>query len=166
MLDFVRTSIHRVITTPAGDSIFPVRVPKDLARRVNVMFGEPICSSVELERRRSARARLDALKQEAARGAPRPREKREAAPVMIYLEKDRNPRLLGRIQEMLDSKTIKYTLLDVSGDASTKGFVMREAKCKEDDLPVVFVGGVAVGGYNELVDFDVSGRLDKAVYGE
>ena len=82
------------------------------------------------------------------------------------LSLDRNTRLLGRIQEMLDSKTIKYTLLDVSGDASTKEFVMREAKCKEDDLPVVFVGGVAVGGYNELVDFDVSGRLDTAVYGK
>ena len=52
MIDLVRTSLHRAITTPAGDRFFPLRVPKDLARRVNAMLGDPICSREELERRR------------------------------------------------------------------------------------------------------------------
>ena len=85
---------------------------------------------------------------------------------MIYVEKDRNARMFGRIKEMLDAKSITYTILDVTDDAATKSFVLREAKCKEDDLPVVFIGGTAVGGYNELVDFEVSGRLKKALTGE
>ena len=96
----------------------------DLAQRVNVLFGEPIASKEELQRRRDARARL---------------------------------------KELLDAKSVKYTLLDVMNDQATKEFVMLQAKCKEDDLPIVFVGGVAVGGYNELVDFQVSGRLEKAL---
>ncbi len=161
MLDLVRTGLHRVITTKTGDSFFPVRLPKDLARRVNTMIGEPLCSKEELERRRNGAARLEELKKSGQKSVAL---EREAAPVMIYFERDRNERFLGRIKELFDSKSIKYTLLDVTGDIGTKDFVLREAKCKEDELPVVFVGGTVVGGYNELVDFDVSGRLKKALY--
>jgi len=164
MLDLVRTGLHRVITSPVGDTFLPLRLPKDLARRVNAMVGEPLCSRSELERRRKGAARLEELKKSGAKSSSKP--KREAAPVMIYFEKDRSERLRARMREMLDAKGITYTELDVTGDVGTKDFVLREAKCKEDELPVVFIGGNAVGGYNELVDFDVSGRLQKALYGE
>lgn len=166
MLDLVRTSLHRVITTDTGDRFLPVRVPKDLARRVNMMLGEPLCSEPELERRRAGRAKLEDLKRgtgttsEATAAAPSVQ-----APVMVYFEKDRNARMLGRIKEALDAKSITYTLLDIAGDAVTRDFVLREAKCKDDDLPVVFIAGSPVGGYNELVDWDVSGRLAKALAG-
>jgi hypothetical protein len=164
MLDIVRTGLHKVITTKAGDGFLPVRLPKDIARRVNMVFGEPICSKDEIERRRAARAKLAELRAQGA-NAPKSETKREAAPVMIYFEKDRNARMLGRIQETLDSKAIKYTLLDVAGDETTKDYVMREAKVKEDDLPIVFVAGTPIGGYAELTDWDVSGRLATAVFG-
>ncbi len=168
MIDLVRTSLHRAITTPIGDGFFPVRVPKDLARRFNVMLGEPICSREELERRRAGRAKLEELKKTGGRSdAPSAADAPTLqAPVMVYFEKDRNARMLGRIQEMLDAKKIAYTLLDVAGDATTKDFVLREAKCKDDDLPIVFVASAPVGGYNELVDWDVSGRLAKALAGK
>jgi hypothetical protein len=166
MLDLVRTSIHRAITTPAGDRFFPVRVPKDLARRFNALLGDPICSREELERRRAGRAKLEELKRNAGRSAsPAPAAAAVQAPVTIYYEKDRNARILGRIQEMLDAKQITYTLLDISTDSTTKDFVLREAKCKDDDLPIVFVASSPVGSYNELVDWDVSGRLAKALAG-
>ena len=166
MLDLVRTSIHRAITTPLGDRFLPVRVPKDLARRVNAMFGDPICSQQELERRRAGRAKLEELKNNGGKPAPGQEATvaKEQAPVMIYFEKDRNARLLGRMKELLDAKGVKYTLLDIAGDATTRDFVMREAKVKDDDLPVVFVATTPVGGYNELVDWDVSGKLAKALY--
>lgn len=93
---------------------------------------------------------------------PRPRE---PAPVMVYLEKDRNQRLIERVRELLQSKNIPFRELDVSGDAATLAFVVREAKCEDDDLPIVFVGGSVVGGFNELVDWDVSGKLKTAVFG-
>jgi glutaredoxin len=164
MLDLVRTGLHRVITSETGDRFLPVRLPKDLARRFNAMLGEPLCSKTELERRKSGAARLEELKKQGNRKSTQGVE-RPTAPVMIYFEKDRNERFLHRMKELLDSKSITYTLLDVTADVGTKDFVLREAKCKEDELPVVFVGGNAVGGYNELVDFDVSGRLTKALHG-
>ena len=85
---------------------------------------------------------------------------------MVYFEKDRNQRLIERVRELLTAKGIAFQALDVSGDAATIAFVMREAKCEDDDLPIVFVAGTPVGGYNELVDWDVSGRLKTAVFGE
>jgi glutaredoxin len=97
--------------------------------------------------------------------APRPAPVREPAPVMVYLEKDRNQRLIERVRELLTSKQIPFRELDVSGDAATLAFVVREAKCEDDDLPIVFVGGTVVGGFNELVDWDVSGKLKTAVFG-
>lgn len=85
---------------------------------------------------------------------------------MVYFEKDRNQRLIERVRELLTAKQIPFQALDVGGDAAMLAFIVREARCEEDDLPIVFVAGTAVGGFNELVDWDVSGRLEIAVFGE
>lgn len=148
MLDLVRTSLHRVLRNV------------DLAQRVNAMLGEPLCSKEELKRRRDARARLAELRKGGKRTT---KLAREQAPVQIYHEGDRNARMLGRMKETLDAQGVRYTLLDVAGDQATKEFVQLQAKCKEDELPIVFIGGVAVGGYNDLVDWQVSGKLAKAL---
>src|SRR5262245_55196631 len=95
-----------------------------------------------------------------------PPRKREPAPVVMYFEKDRNQRLIERMRELLNAKQIPFQALDVSGDAATIAFIVREAKCEDDDLPILFVAGAPVGGFNELVDWDVSGRLKTAVFGE
>lgn len=167
MLDLVRTSLHRAITTPAGDRFAAVRVPKDLARRMNALLGEPLCSRDELGRRRAGRARLAELQRSGgsaavpvARSAP-PTQ----APVMVYYEADHNVRMLRRVREMLDAKSITYTELDISTDEVTRDYVFREAKCERDALPVIFIAGSAVGGYSELVEWDVSGRLADALAG-
>ncbi len=166
MIDLVRTSLHRAITTRTGDRFLPVRFPKGVARRVNTIFGEPLCSKQELERRRAGRAKLEELKKNGGRSkSPASAPAAAQAPVLVYFEKDRNARTLGRVKEMLDAKAIKYTLLDIATDETTRDFVLREAKVKADDLPIVFVAERPVGGYNELVDWDVSGRLTKALVG-
>lgn len=165
MLDIVRTSLHRAITTPTGDQFLPLRLPKDLARRMNTLLGAPLCSPAELERRRAGRAKLEELKKGGTTAATASAATTIQAPVLVYFEKDRNARMLGRIKEVLDAKRITYTLLDVAGDSVARDFVLREAKCKDDDLPIVFVATTPVGGYNELVDWDVSGRLAKALAG-
>jgi glutaredoxin len=100
-----------------------------------------------------------------ASGVPKPAARREPVPVMVYFEKDRNQRLIERVRELLESKQIPFRALDVSGDAATLSFVVREAKCEDDDLPIVFVGGTVIGGFNDLVDWDVSGKLKTAVFG-
>ena len=84
-----------------------------------------------------------------------------AAPVKVYFEGDRNARELTRIRELLDSRAIVYELLDVAGDEPTIDFVTREAKCEKDELPVVFIGASAIGGFNELANADLSGALTR-----
>ena len=166
LVDALRDTLYRAITTPRGDSLLPIRVQKDLARRLNMTLGSPLCSREEAVKRREARQRLQQLRRgsdsAATAKATRPRE---AAPVMVYFEKDRNVRELGRVEELLGAKGIPFTPLDVRGDEATLHFVMREAKCKEDELPVVFVAGTAIGGYTALVAADVSGDLERRVFG-
>ncbi len=162
MLDFLRTRLHTAITSPALDGFAPVRVPKDLARRLNATLGQPLCSTADLEKRRAAQAKLAALRN--AGGTTK--IAREPAPVTVYFEKDRNARELGRICETLDARKIAYKKLDVAGDQNTLDFVCRTAKVKDDELPVVFVGPGPVGRYADLVRMDASGELVKAVFGE
>jgi hypothetical protein len=164
-LDAVRTTLHRAINTQAGEGILPLRVSKDLARRLNVTLGTPLCGADELARRRAARARLDALRARKGTSPERTQPSRPAAPVMVYFEKGRNTRELGRVVEVLEAKSIAHTLLDVAGDEATMAFVTRAAGCKDDELPVVFVAGAPIGRLGALVEADVSGALAKAVYG-
>ena len=167
LLDLLRTSLHRAITTPTLDSIGGfsfARVPKDLARRLNVTLGQPLCSREQLAARRAAETRLDALRKgrvsrEVTAAA------RVAAPVVVYFEKERNARERARVEDLLNARSIAYRLLDVTSDEATMTFVTRKAGCKEDDLPIVFVGETAIGDYRALVDADVSGALETALYG-
>jgi hypothetical protein len=160
MLDKIRTTLHHAIQSPRGDDMAAVRLPKLFARRINRLLGSPLCTAEDLEKRRAAVAKLATLK-----GAPQTPFAKAAAPVVVYFEKDRNQRMKGRIEELLQSRGIAYQSLDVAGDEAAMAFVTREAKCKEDDLPIVYVAGTPVGGYNELVDWDVSGKLKSAVFG-
>ncbi|MGO9713157.1 MAG: hypothetical protein ACLQBL_30135 [Polyangiaceae bacterium] len=84
-----------------------------------------------------------------------------AAPVKVYFEGDRNVRELTRIREALDAQAIAYEMLDVAGDEATIVFVTREAKCKQDDLPIVFLGPTAIGGFNALANADLSGAIKR-----
>jgi hypothetical protein len=162
MLDTVKDALYRLIVGARGDSIAPVRWQKDLLRRLNGALGSPLATKEDLRKRRDARARLGALR--GSRGATVARAP-EPAPVLVYFEKDRNTRELARIEEALAAKKIAFRRLDVTGDEATLEFVTRAAKCEQDDLPVVFVAGAAFGGFRELVDADVSGALEKAVFG-
>jgi hypothetical protein len=160
MLNILRTSLHRAITTPRGDEIGAVRLPKMLARRLNTFLGSPLCSEEDMALRAAAKEKLASLA-----GGSTVRLRREPAPVVVYFEKDRNQRMKDRIEEALVARGIAYRSLDVAGDEATMSFVTREAKCEEDDLPIVFVAGTPVGGYSELVEWDVSGKLRAAVFG-
>jgi hypothetical protein len=160
MLDRVRDALYRAMSPPAEGAFSPLRVPKDLARRLNATLGHPLAPRAELAKRAQARERLAGLRTGRAEGTPR---RVEAAPVLVYFEKDRNVRELTRIEELLGAKGFPWKRLDVSGDEATIDFVMRTAKCERDDLPIVFVADQVIGAYDALVRADVSGELARAV---
>lgn len=151
MLEMIRGLAYRALETKRGDSFLPIRINKRIIRRVHRMIGSPLAPRDLQER------------PEAQPASPAPA--REPAPVMVYAEGDRNIRERLKIEDILKARNINYRLFDVSGDLSTKNFVIQAAKCEEDDLPVVFVAGEVVGTYNELVQHDVSGQLTRAVFG-
>jgi hypothetical protein len=161
MIDRVRDALYHAITAKAGDSIALVRVPKDLTRRLNATLGRPLAPLDELAKRARARARLAELRARKAAGAPRAKEQ---APVVVYYEKDRNVRELVRIEELFAAKGYAYKRLDVAGDEATIDFVLREANCERDELPVVFVAAKPIGSYEALVRADVSGELHRALF--
>jgi hypothetical protein len=160
MLDRVRDVLYRAIATTRGDAFAPVRVPKDLARRLNATLGSPLARREELARRTAARARLADLR---AAGTCEAKRAVGPAPLLVYFEKDRNVRELVRIEELLGAKAHEWKRLDVAGDEATLDFVTRCAKCERDDLPVVFVADTAIGDYDALVRADVSGELERLV---
>jgi len=160
-LDVLAEGLHNVLHSKTLESVSLVRVPRDMARRFNRLVGSPLAPQSELEARRAAAAKLIELRgkggQEQAAAV--------TAPVVVYIEKDRNARELGRVEELLKAKDIPYTLADVTGDAATLAFVINAAKCEKDQLPIVFVAGEPVGPYNDLVATDVAGKLEKMVFG-
>ena len=158
----LRAALFRALESPRGDSIAPVRIPKDLARRLNATLGSPLARREELARRVDAAARLRRLRGAAPTASRAPGE---PAPVLVYFEAGRNVRELLRIEELLGAKGFAYKRLDVGGDESTLEFVTRRAGCERDDLPVVFVADHAVGAYAALVRSDVSGELGRLVTG-
>lgn len=163
MIDRVRDVLYRAMTAPEGDSLAAVRVPKDLARRLNAALGRPLAPLAELDKRAKARKRLAELRAPSA-VAPAPAVRKEQAPIVVYCEKDRNVREVTRIEELLGAKAYTWKRLDVAGDEATLDFVMREAKCEADDLPIVFVAGKVIGPLEALVRAEVSGELARLVH--
>jgi len=162
MLARLRDVLYRAVTAPRGDSFAPVRISKELARRLNATLGQPLGSKEELARRSDAVTRLRGLR---AAGSHVSRPSSERAPVLVYFESGRNVRELIRIEELLGSRAIAWKRLDVVGDEATLEFVTRSAQCERDDLPVVFVADRAVGTYQALVGADGSGELKRLVDG-
>jgi hypothetical protein len=160
MLDRVRDAIFRAITTPRGDGVPFLRIPKDLARRLNSTLGMPLATRDELAKRAKARARLAELR---AAGVKAAGARDEGPPVFVYFESDRRVRERIRVEEMLGAKGIAYKCFDVAGDEAMIDFVTRTAGCERDDLPVVFVADRAVGPYAALVEADVSSELARLV---
>lgn len=161
MLERLKASLHHAITTGRGDGVAPLRVSKDLARRLNVTLGSPLDSAEGLETRRAAQARLTALRSAPAETEPAP----SAAPITIYAERGKNELLLARAEDLLKAKGYAYRVLDVTDDEATMTFVTHKASCQPEDLPMVFVGPDLVGDYAALAAADVDGSLARAVGG-
>jgi glutaredoxin-related protein len=80
---------------------------------------------------------------------------------MVY--KDWNSRHdLKRITDVLLGAGLKWQELDVTDDEATRAWV--KSTSGVEDLPAVYIAGDPVGGFQELVQLDVSGELKRRAF--
>jgi glutaredoxin len=87
---------------------------------------------------------------------------REQAPVVVYFD-GKDQRTKTKIEELLNARDVKFTLLDVTNDEAERSWVITAAKSEE--FPIVVIAGTPVGGFHELMQLDVTGGLKKRVFG-
>ncbi len=155
MGESLRSKAYGLLTSRRGDRLAPVALAKRAVLRVNEAVGRPLACPEELAERRAWEA-------PAGDGAGPKTEAREAAPVVLF-HTDRHVSRLKKLRLVLQAADVPYALRNVEGDLPSIEAVQRESDGRE--LPVVFIGGECVGGMNELIDLNNSGKLRKLVFG-
>ncbi|HVZ72347.1 MAG TPA: hypothetical protein VHJ20_08225 [Polyangia bacterium] len=128
---------------------------RNLASIANELMGRPL------------QPEADHAAAEAAKAPPRERASTPTrvpvarrAPVLVYFD-GRDHRTLARVEQLLKGRGYAYQVLDVSADEAELSWATTVAKTNE--LPLVFVAGAPVGGFDALLRADVSGELAKLV---
>jgi glutaredoxin-related protein len=172
-MDVLRAKAYEALRARWGNQLPPVRVARGVLSFVNDMVGRPLAPQDEIEERRAyesrrreriAQQRLTSAAQAAAAaaaGAAAARD-RDAAPVIVYVDAQSH-RDAKRIADVFRCRDIPFTELSVVEDVATRSWVESTARTRE--LPVVFVAGKPVGGYDALVQLDVKGELERMVWG-
>ena len=164
MLDSVRDFAYQALRSSRGNILPPVRWAKDLVLFMNEMAGKPLATRDEIAgRRERERVRLEKLAAARAQQAQKDAAPvKESAPVVVYKD-DKSNRDLKRIASVLKGRDITWQEIDVENDQAGKSWVV--TRSGTHDLPVVFIAGEPVGGYDALVQLDVAGDLVKRVFG-
>jgi hypothetical protein len=84
------------------------------------------------------------------------------APVFIYFD-GRDHRTKVKIEELLNAHKIVFKVLDVTDDEAERSWVTTTAHMSE--LPIVVIAGTPVGGLGELTQLNLSGELQRLVFG-
>jgi len=87
---------------------------------------------------------------------------REQAPVILYFD-GKDHRTKTKVEELLNAREIKFSVLDVTNDEAERSWVITAAK--REEFPIVVIAGTPVGGLHELTQLDVQGQLKKRVFG-
>jgi glutaredoxin 3 len=77
-------------------------------------------------------------------------------PVVIYTL--RSCPFCIRAKALFDSKAVRYTEIDVTGDYDERDRISRQSGHRT--FPQIFIGTAFIGGYDELSALDRAGRLD------
>jgi len=62
-------------------------------------------------------------------------------------------------KRLLQKRGVRYSEIDVSRDPALREAMIQRAKGRRT-VPQIFIGGVHVGGSDDLHDLDSAGRLD------
>jgi glutaredoxin len=156
-LDSLRSRAYKLLMSPNGNRLPPVRWGKNALLYANDLAGRPLASQQELDERREYELVEEILKDEDdSSGAAG-----EAAPVVLY-HLDKHTSRLRKITDVLDAEKIPYEVLNLEEDLAAREAVERESRFP---MPVVVIGGEAVGGALQVAKLAASGELKKRVYG-
>ena len=64
-----------------------------------------------------------------------------------------------RAKQLLDSKDVDYTEIDVTGDDAAR-IALVEKSGGRRTVPQIFINGQSIGGYDDLKALEESGKLD------
>jgi hypothetical protein len=140
------------LVAPQRDAKPATRHLRNLASIANELLGRPLAPNDE--------ASPAAPAPHTATPTPGQPPATRRAPVLVYFD-GRDFRTLARVEELLKGRGYGYQVLDVSADEAEKSWATTAAKSTE--LPLVFVAGAPLGGWDALLRADVSGELAKLV---
>src|SRR5262245_2360336 len=146
----LRVIVHRGMQETGNEGPVLKRV-REVANTVNDLLGKPIHGA-------DAGGGLTVVPAAATQPAPQ----QALAPVVVYFD-GKDHRTKKKIEELLQGRDIKFTVLDVANDEAERSWVVTAAKSEE--FPIVVIAGTPVGGFHELTQLDVQGELKRRVFG-
>jgi glutaredoxin len=144
---------YEKLVAPRRDARPAAKHLRNLASIANELLGRPLHPTDEVAPVAAPRAAAAATP-----AAPAPASRR--MPVLVYFD-GKDYRTLARIEELLRGRGFLYQVLDVSADEAERSWATTAAKSTE--LPLVFIAGAPVGGYDAVLRADVSGELGRLV---
>ena len=155
------TFAYDKLVAPRRDAKPVARQLRNLAAIANELLGRPLRPANESGAAADpvAATPITPPPQRAATPAGKPPATRRA-PVLVYFD-GKDHRTLVRVEDLLKSRGYAYQVLDVSADEAELSWATTTAKTTE--LPLVFVAGAPVGGWDALLRADVSGELGRLV---
>jgi glutaredoxin-related protein len=127
---------------------------RNLASIANEILGRPLRPANEA----GHSDQVTAAPKAPAAGGKAPSTRR--APVLVYFD-GKDHRTLARVEDLLKGRGYAYQVLDVSADEAELSWATTTAKTAE--LPLVFIAGAPVGGWDVLLKADVSGELARLI---
>lgn len=155
MLDRLRNKAYGVLTSDRGDGNPLVRAARRAALRANDGLGRPLASPEELAERA-------AYERPGASSGSEGREQREAAPVMVFFTEKQHS-TVKRIRDVFVAAGIPFTEQNIEGDLPAIEATLRDGNGFK--LPLVFIGGECIGGFQQLLNMHNNGKLTALVYG-
>ena len=67
-------------------------------------------------------------------------------------------------KRLLDNKGVKYTEIDLFKEPGRKAEMLDRARGRHT-VPQIFIGATHVGGFDDLMDLDMDGKLDPLLAG-
>ena len=152
---------HHALVAPRHGSRPATRHLRNLAAIANELLGRPLrpldeAATATVGAPQAAAASSAAASRPTASRSPATRR----APVLVYFD-GKDHRTLARVEDLLRGRGLAYQVLDVSADEAERSWATTTAKSPE--LPLVFVAGAPVGGWDALLAADVSGELLRLV---